>query len=155
MSQECTFSKDNIFLDTLLLFRNLNEAEGKIMVEFNGKKYRCEIDFSVHVVRGKWAVDIICYLNYHKVLRFNELKRLLPKITHKILAQQLHELECFKIVEKKIYPEIPPKVEYTLTKSGEELYVILEKMIQWANNHIAQTCETINDRNGETSNKSI
>lgn len=65
------------------------------MVIVKGKKFRCQIEFTVHMIRGKWKVDLIWYLKEHGVLRFNELKRLIPRITKRILAQQLDELEYY------------------------------------------------------------
>lgn len=107
------------------------------MIEAKGKKYRCEIDFTVNMIRGKWKVDIIYSLKYNSVMRYGELKRAIPRITHKILAQQLSELEYFGIVSKKVYPEVPPKVEYHLTESGLKLSELFDSLSVWADNHIS------------------
>lgn len=106
------------------------------MIEIYGKNYRCEIDFFVNMISGKWKVDIICYLSVKKVLRFNEIRRLIPNITHKILSQQLYELEFNKIVSRKVYAEVPPKVEYRLTESGNNLASLFKPMIDWSILHI-------------------
>lgn len=107
------------------------------MVEVKGQKFRCQVEFAVHMIRGKWKVDMIWLLKDRGMLRFNELKRLIPGITQRILAQQLDELEFFELVERKIYPEAPPRVEYMLTPSGEAMAGIFAEFIQWTDQHIA------------------
>ncbi|HEX3028180.1 MAG TPA: helix-turn-helix domain-containing protein [Clostridia bacterium] len=107
------------------------------MLNVLGKKFNCEVDFTVNMIRGKWKVDIIWCLNEKKLLRFGELKKMIPNITQKILAQQLSDLEYFQIVTRKVYPEIPPRVEYELTDSGKNLFALFEPMIQWADSHFS------------------
>lgn len=105
------------------------------MFEVLGNEFRCEMDFTTSMISGKWKIDIIYYLYESKVLRFGEMKNLINNITHKILAQQLDELEFYKIISRKVYPVVPPKVEYKLTESGEELAILFFPMIEWAKNH--------------------
>ena len=71
-----------------------------------------------------------------KVVRFNEFRKVFPDITQKMLSQQLKKLEENKIVEKKVYGEIPPKVEYSLTKEGEKLIPILDTMQKWGQDYL-------------------
>ena len=74
---------------------------------------------------------ILVHLGEKKVVRFNEFRKVFPDITQKMLSQQLKKLEDNKIIKKKIYNEIPPKVEYTLSKEGERLMPLLEEMQVW------------------------
>lgn len=93
--------------------------------------YRCEIEVTVEILGGKWKSLIIWFLHLHKVIRYNEFRKLIPAITQKMLTQQLHELEKYNIVSRKVYPTVPPMVEYSLTEIGEELIPILEQMDNW------------------------
>jgi DNA-binding HxlR family transcriptional regulator len=68
-------------------------------------------------------------------LRYGELKRCLPAITHKMLAQELKELEKLKLIRRKVFSQIPPKVEYSLTKKGESLLPIIDLMCEWGYKH--------------------
>ncbi len=70
-------------------------------------------------------------------LRFGELKRLIPGITEKMLTQQLRKFENNNIVIRKVYPEVPTKVEYRLTQHGESLKMILELIKQWGEEHLS------------------
>lgn len=93
--------------------------------------YRCEIEVTLEVLSGKWKALIIWYLNSHEVIRYNEFRKLIPEITQKMLTQQLKELEKYNIVSRKVYPSVPPMVEYSLTDFGKELIPILQAMDKW------------------------
>ena len=80
----------------------------------------CPVTTAIEVIGGKWKV-IILYQLRGKTLRFGELKKIIPKITQKMLSQQLRELEKNKLVTRKVYAEVPPKVEYTTTELAERL----------------------------------
>src|SRR5271157_1611183 len=85
----------------------------------------------MYMIGGKWKLFIIWYLKDGKK-RFSELKRLIPQITQKMLTQQIRELERDSIVIRKVYAQIPPKVEYSLTDTGEKLIPILTDLCFWA-----------------------
>lgn len=85
----------------------------------------------VNMIGGKWKLRIIYVLAFHEVLRYGELKRLLTPITHKMLAAQLKELEKDGLVNRKEYQQIPPKVEYSLTRMGKDLKPIVKEMHHW------------------------
>lgn len=70
-------------------------------------------------------------------MRFNQLKRKLPNITHKMLSQQLKSLEENNLIVRKVYAEVPPKVEYSLTDQGKSLLPLLITLCEWATNHVA------------------
>lgn len=93
--------------------------------------YKSEIEITLELISGKWIVLLIVLLSEEKVVRFNEFRKSFPDITQKMLSQQLRKLEEHKIVQKEVYPEVPPKVEYKLTKQGEKLIPILEQMQIW------------------------
>ena len=98
--------------------------------------YRCEIEIFLEIISGKWKSMIIWELHRHKIIRYNEFRRILPDITQKMLTQQLKSLESNMIVEKKIYPTVPPKVEYMLTDDGNKLIPIMLKMDEWGKDYI-------------------
>ncbi len=96
--------------------------------------YRCEIEVTLEILSGKWKSLIIWNLSIHKVVRYNEFKRLIPGITQKMLSQQLKDLEQNGLVHRTIYNQVPPMVEYSLTQMGEDLIPILESMDNWGKN---------------------
>jgi DNA-binding HxlR family transcriptional regulator len=98
--------------------------------------YKSEIEITLELISGKWVVLLIVLLAEEKVVRFNAFRKSFPDITQKMLSQQLKKLEEYKIVEKEVYPEVPPKVEYRLTKQGEELIPILDQMQLWGQNYL-------------------
>ena len=85
---------------------------------------------AINVIGGKWKT-IILYTLYDNTLRFGELKKSIPKITQKMLTQQLRELEADGLVNRTAYSEIPPRVEYSLTDYAKELGPILCELGQW------------------------
>mgnify|MGYP000493829637 CR=1 FL=1 len=99
----------------------------------------CPMELGINILSGKWKLRILWNLYIKKVVRFNELKRNLGNITTKTLTEQLRELEDKKIIKRTIYPEIPPKVEYSLTETGYSLKPILESMDKWGVNYREKT----------------
>lgn len=95
------------------------------------EKYNCPLGLTLGVIGGKYKVMIIWFLYLNKVLRYNELQKTIHGITPKMLIAQLRELENDGIVERKVYPVVPPKVEYFLTAKGESLIPILLEMKSW------------------------
>lgn len=85
----------------------------------------------VGMIGGKWKLRIIYMLAFHEVLRYGELKRLLSPITHKMLTTQLRELEKDGLVTRKEYQQIPPKVEYSMTKMGRDLQPVVKEIHDW------------------------
>jgi DNA-binding HxlR family transcriptional regulator len=99
------------------------------------KKYNCPVEATLGVIGGKWKVLILYYLKEEQIMRFGKLKRLIPEITQKMLTQQLRELEADGLITRKVYAQVPPKVEYTFTKHGESLEPILKLMFEWGTRH--------------------
>lgn len=91
------------------------------MSRMDEKTFNCEKELTLAVIGGKWKMLIMWHLGKEGTKRFNELKALIPDITHKILVNQLRELEQDLIVHREVYPVVPPKVEYSLTEQGETL----------------------------------
>lgn len=99
-------------------------------------KYTCPIDFAMNLIGDKWSMWILWSLQ-DGPLRFRELKRLIPGISAKMLTQQLKKFEDNNIVMRKIYPEVPPKVEYRLTQNGKSLKTIIALIKQWGEEHLS------------------
>lgn len=85
---------------------------------------------------GKWKPIILFHLLHNEKLRFSELQRAIPDITKKMLTTQLRELEYHDIINRKVYAEIPPKVEYSMTEYGKGLIPVLESMRTWGLSHL-------------------
>ena len=98
------------------------------------KGLRCPAEVTLDVIEGRWKVLILWQL-FHGAQRFSELFRALEGITQKMLTQQLRELEKDGIVHRKVYPQIPPKVEYSLTSLGESLRPVVDAMCEWGLKH--------------------
>lgn len=90
----------------------------------------CPVGVTIHLIGGKYKALILWHL-VEGTLRFGQLRTLLPEATPKMLTQQLRELEADGLIEREVYPVVPPKVEYTLTEFGRTLRPILESMYSW------------------------
>jgi DNA-binding HxlR family transcriptional regulator len=96
-----------------------------------GRKEDCPLTFALTLIGSKWRLPIIWALWQNKTLRYNELKRRVDGITNMVLSSSLKEMENQGLVVRKQYMEIPPRVEYTLTKAGENLIPSLESLAKW------------------------
>ncbi len=92
---------------------------------------RCPVTSTMHVIGGKWKPTAIYALGLAGVLRFGELRRAIPQVSQKMLTQHLRELEADGIVWRKIYAEVPPRVEYGLTDKGETLREVMAALADW------------------------
>lgn len=92
----------------------------------------CPVETTLLFISNKWKVLILRELQ-EGVKRFNEMKRTLEPISQKVLTQNLRDMEKVGIVERRVYPVVPPKVEYSLTELGESLKPILDSMVDWGN----------------------
>lgn len=91
----------------------------------------CPVTYTLSILGGKWKWLIIYLLFEHNILRYGELKKRLLGITHKMLSQQLKELDAANLINRKEYQQIPPKVEYSLSEQGKTLLPILNLMCEW------------------------
>src|SRR5262249_19141234 len=94
------------------------------------KAVSCPVETTLAVIHGRWKVLVIHHL-LDGVKRFGELHRALSGISHRTLAQQLREMEAHRLVRRKVYRQVPPKVEYTLTPLGQSLKPVLLAMHEW------------------------
>jgi DNA-binding HxlR family transcriptional regulator len=95
----------------------------------------CRVDDALSILIGKWKPIILLVLLQEGTKRFSELKRRVPGITQKMLTNQLRELETEDIITRKVYPQVPPKVEYSITEYGKSLEPILVAMHDWGTAH--------------------
>lgn len=91
----------------------------------------CPVESTLQIISGKWKSVIIYHLIKNKVCRFSELQKRMPNCSRRMLSLQLSELEKDNIVEKKVYPVIPPKTEYKLTRFGQTLTPLIIEMEKW------------------------
>lgn len=112
-----------------------------------GREYHCAMDVTMNYIGGKWKTVVLWYLRKDKK-RFSELRRLIPNITEKMLSLQLKGLEKDGLVGRKIYPEVPPRVEYFLTDFGKTLIPMLEEIARWGRG-LAESRGKLVDRRGK------
>lgn len=101
------------------------------MIEWNEKQYHCPVEVSMNLLSGKWKCLMLWHLN-DGTTRYNELEKVVAGVSQKMLTQQLKELEKDGLISRTVYPEIPPRVEYSLTKLGKSAFPILQMMHSWA-----------------------
>lgn len=105
---------------------SMKEYEGKIKLLTD-----TPFGYTLSMIGGKWRLVILYWLVEYKVVRFNELQRLIGTITYRTLSAQLKEMEKDGLIIRKEYPQIPPKVEYSLSDKGRSLYPIMLAMCEW------------------------
>ena len=98
----------------------------------------CPVQRVIDVIGGKWKVIILFHL-MNGTKRFNELRRLMPDVSQRMLTRQLRELEDDDIVDRKVYAQVPPKVEYSLTELGKSLDTTLDVLHNWGAENIRMT----------------
>ncbi|WP_125605356.1 winged helix-turn-helix transcriptional regulator [Lapidilactobacillus bayanensis] len=101
------------------------------------KIYQLGVEATLDVIGGKWKPIILCHLGQGP-LRSGELKRLIPQVTQKMLTQQLRELEADGIITPQVYPQVPPKVVYSMTAEGKSLRELLIAMSNWGEQRVKQ-----------------
>lgn len=108
------------------------------------KAQPCGVDYAFKRIGGKYKARILWHLHSKTVLRYGELSRTLPDITTKMLTQTLRELEDDKLINRKVYHEVPPKVEYSVSDTGDELIPFIKHLHNWGNKQLekeVQSCE--------------
>lgn len=101
------------------------------MINGQVENHSCPIEYTLDIIGGKWKLLILYHLMSDRVKRYNELKRSIDGISHKMLSAQLKELERKGIILRTEYRQIPPKVEYSLSEKGTTLLPILGMMYDW------------------------
>ncbi len=107
------------------------------IVKIEEKTYHCAMDITMDYIGGKWKTVVLWYLK-EKTLRFGELKKQIPDITEKMLSIQLKKLEEDGLIKREVFPEVPLRVEYRLTKFGKTLIPILNAISKWGR-HLGET----------------
>jgi DNA-binding HxlR family transcriptional regulator len=102
----------------------------------------CGVEYAFKRIGGKYKARLLWHLNAKGVLRYGELSRTLPDITTKMLTQTLRELEEDKLIIRKMYHEVPPKVEYSLSDTGRELIPFIEHLSKWGKKQLKKEMAT-------------
>lgn len=97
---------------------------------------KCPYVTAQKLIQGKWTILIMHYLSEEPV-RFNQLLKLLPEMTHATLSKQLKQMETNGLILRKVYPQVPPKVEYSLSEIGRDFLPVIEQVRQWGERYIA------------------
>lgn len=106
------------------------------MIDFRGRCYRCPMEITLDLIGGKWKALILWHLGQESAVRYGVLGRMHPQLTQKMLTQQLRELESDGLIHRKVYLQVPPKVEYSLTDYGRALEPILDSMTAWGQDYV-------------------
>lgn len=118
---------------TLLIGTTRKDSANMSVADYKEKGNIQETPFgyTLSVIGGKWKMLIIYLLAENQTVRFNDMKRRIGAITYKTLSAQLKELEADGMVNRKEYPQVPPKVEYSLTEKAKTLLPVLEQLCEW------------------------
>lgn len=100
----------------------------------------CPVEAALKLIGGKWK-GVILYHLMSATIRFNELGRLMPGITQRMLTKQLRELEADQLILRKVYPEVPPRVEYSMTEYGLTLAPIISDLQKWGAEHLEKVAK--------------
>lgn len=118
------------------------------------RKFNCKKELTLSMIGGKWKMLILWRLGKQGTKRFGELKASMPGVTQRMLVNQLREMEEDMLVERKVYAEVPPKVEYSLTPLGQTLIPLLDFMYQWGEDYVETLgVELLPKANSETAEK--
>jgi len=108
------------------------------MKKINSNVPVCSVDYAFRRIGGKYKGRILWYLHNNKILRYGELRKSIKDITTKMLTQTLRELEEYNLINRKVYHEVPPKVEYSLTETGKELIPFIEYLSNWGDKQMGK-----------------
>lgn len=120
-------------LTLLSLYKNGGIA---LLIEYNNKEFYTSKDLALSVIGGRWKIAIIYHLLQSNRLRLSELQNKLPDINQRMLIRQLRELEQDKIIERTVYPVVPPKVDYILTDIGLSLDKVVYAICDWGDDYL-------------------
>ncbi|MDA3946716.1 MAG: helix-turn-helix domain-containing protein [Helicobacteraceae bacterium] len=110
----------------------------------NDKEYKCSVDITLDIFNDRWKMKIIWYL-LEGNKRFKELHSAIPDVSQKTLTVKLKELEKKNIIHREVFPEVPPKVVYSLTPIGKQLESVLKEMYEWGINYVQEHGTTSED----------
>jgi len=100
------------------------------------RDFKCSIGFTMTVIGNKWRAIILWHILQSQPIRYGLLKKSIPIISHKVLAQELKNLESDGLISRHMYPTIPPRVDYRLTERGQSLEAILLELCQWGKQYM-------------------
>jgi len=106
-------------------------------IKFINNPLNCPVTRTMSIIGGKWKPIILNCIG-DRTIRFGKLKQIIPSISNKVLAGELKELEQYGLVYRIEFTEMPPRVEYSLTKAGKSLLPLLHELADWGNTHIAK-----------------
>ncbi len=109
----------------------MNNEAIKPVYKFQNMEFQCAIDLAIYLIGGKWKAIMLYHLN-DGPMRSGDLQRSLNGIANKMFTQTARELETLGLIKRKVYPVVPPKVEYQLTAMGESVMPIIQQMGEWA-----------------------
>lgn len=118
----------------------LNTHDECYMKDKCAKYTKCPMVLVQDIISGKWKILILWYLSY-STLRFSDLQKKLPTVSQKVLSRQLKSMEEDNIINRKVYPVVPPKVEYSLTDTGRKLIPLLELMHKFGAEYLEESFE--------------
>ena len=118
----------------------LNTHDECYMKDKCAKYTKCPMVLVQDIISGKWKILILWYLSY-STLRFSDLQKKLPTVFQKVLSRQLKSMEEDNIINRKVYPVVPPKVEYSLTDTGRKLIPLLEMMHKFGAEYLEESFE--------------
>lgn len=107
-------------------------------------KVACEMEVTLKMIGGKCKPLILDYLIHNGTKRFNEILKYITQVSQRTLTNQLRELEADDLISRKVYAEIPPKVEYSVTEKGQSLLPLLELMCEWGEANMNERFELTN-----------
>jgi len=111
----------------------------------------CPVEAALDIIGGKWKAVLLLHV-IEGTKRFNELQRLVPRITQRVLTNQLRELENDGVIARTVYPQVPPKVEYSITPFGRTLEPLLKQLVIWAETEIRPQLATSGAANTAAAN---
>ena len=121
------------------------KEDKKSIIEF------CPVRNVIARFGNKWAFLVLLTIHEHGVIRFNELGRAIPDVSSRMLSETLRILEADALIDRKIYPEVPPRVEYRLTDIGNSLVPIVLQLTEWAQKNMKQIMAHRHNFNKESS----
>ena len=105
---------------------------------------KCAVTTTIGLIGGKWKILILWQLR-NRIRRFGELVRLIPAANKKMLTQQLRELEADDLIHRKVYAEVPPRVEYTLTETGKSLQPVIDQIGNWGTAYVEKKKQALHN----------
>lgn len=118
------------------------------MYYVNDKEFKCSVAVTLDIFNDKWKMSIIWHL-LDSNKRFKELHKEIPEITQKTLTVKLKDLESKNIIHREVFPEVPPKVVYSLTQIGKKLRPVLESMFNWGIEYVEEFGTIISENSCE------